>query len=229
MDFTRSLINAVIAQAKDVFRQYGFAYPAWGDWAPAQWEQAGPAYNEIRDCMLGWDVTDFGSNDFYNIGRTIFTLRNGAANHPEYAKSYAEKLFLNLEGQRAPAHFHYSKMEDICCKAGGNIMVELTNTTEAGQPSEAPVTVSVDGVQHELPAGGQVRLKPGMSVNIPPGIIHQFWAERGAGVAVSTEVSSVCDDYHDNCFLETMNRFPQIIEDEAPTHYLVHEYPSVEA
>jgi D-lyxose ketol-isomerase len=225
MQFKRSLINEAIDQAKEVFAYYGFKYPAWGDWSPAQWEQAGPEYDEIRDCMLGWDVTDFGSNDFYEIGRTIFTLRNGSANNPGYRKNYAEKLFLNLENQRAPAHFHFSKMEDICCQAGGNIIVQLTNTTADHQPSDTPVQVSVDGVLTEVPAGGEVRLKPGMSVNIAPGIIHQFWAEAGSGVTVSTEVSSVCDDRHDNCFLEHSARFPEIIEDEKPTHCLVHEYP----
>jgi D-lyxose ketol-isomerase len=71
-----------------------------------------------------------------------------------------------------------------------------------------------------------VRLSPGQSVCIPPRVIHQFWGEQGTGVTVSSEVSSVCDDRNDNVFLVDYGvRFPTIVEDEPPTHYLCHEYP----
>jgi D-lyxose ketol-isomerase len=68
--------------------------------------------------MLGWDVTDFGSDDFENIGRVLFTLRNGKPGEARYPKPYSEKLLIDPEDQRAPAHFHRSKREDIICLAG---------------------------------------------------------------------------------------------------------------
>jgi D-lyxose ketol-isomerase len=80
-------------------------------------------------------VTDFGSKDYVHIGRTLFTLRNGNKHHPTYSKSYAQKLLFNPEGQRAPAHFHLSKMEDIYNLAGGNVLVQLTAATANNQPS----------------------------------------------------------------------------------------------
>lgn len=34
-------------------------------------------YDEIRDNMLGWDITDFGLGDFEHTGFSLITLRNG--------------------------------------------------------------------------------------------------------------------------------------------------------
>jgi len=35
---------------------------------------------EIIENMLGWDITDFDSGDFYKRGLSLFTLRNGKLN-----------------------------------------------------------------------------------------------------------------------------------------------------
>lgn len=183
--------------------------------------------DEIRDCMLGWDVTDFGSDDFPNIGRTLFTLRNGTTRKSGYAKTYAQKYLFDPENQRAPAHFHRAKREDICCLAGGNILVQLRAAGPDDQPRATPLVVKVDGIARTITAGEIVRLRPGQSICIPPCTIHQFWGEEGAGLTVSSEVSSVCDDWKDNAFLVDYGvRFPKIVEDEPRTHYLCHEYPA---
>ncbi|MBI5833939.1 MAG: D-lyxose/D-mannose family sugar isomerase [Armatimonadetes bacterium] len=226
---SRSVINAAIEQAKATFAQFGIALPPFAFWTPEDWATKGPECDEIRHCMLGWDVTDFGSQRFEQIGRTLFTLRNGTTRHLGYAKTYAEKLLFDPEIQRAPAHFHRSKMEDICCRAGGNMLVQLTAATPDGQPSDQPLTIKVDGVALSVRPGGIVRLRPGMSVNIPPRTIHQFWGEEGTGLTVSSEVSSVCDDWNDNAFLEPAERFPSLIEDAPRVHYLCHEYPAASA
>jgi len=233
MRLTRSIANTSIARAKEVFAHFGFSLPQWAHWSCAQWESAGSEYDEARNCMLGWDVTDFGSNDFYNIGRTLFTLRNGKFDDERYARLYAEKMILDPENQRAPAHFHRHKREDIICRAGGNILVQLTATDESNQPLPGkPVITSQDGKEIGVPSGGIVRLKPGMSVMIPPRTIHQFWGEQGTGLlldgvryTVSGEVSSVCDDLTDNFFFGDMERFPTIVEDVPRQVYLCNEYP----
>ncbi len=223
MSFTRSLVNRSIAEAMAVFSRFNVPLPPFAFWTVDDWHGKGPEVDEIRDCMLGWDVTDFGSGDFERIGRTLFTLRNGSANHPDYTKTYAQKLLLNPEYQRAPAHFHRSKMEDIYNLAGGVVVVQLQATDAHDQPSDLPLRIQIDGETVELPPRGQIRLQPGQSVCIPPRTIHQFWGEEG--VTVSSEVSSVCDDRHDNYFLEPSVRFPQIVEDEPARYHLVHEYP----
>lgn len=236
MQLSRSVINASRDRAKRIFDAAGVSLPAWAHWPASRWEEVADdsAYDTIRDCMVGWDVTDFGSRDFFKIGRTLFTLRNGRMGDDRHPKSYAEKLILDPENQRAPAHFHRSKREDIICVAGGNILVKLTAADEENRPSDRPVRAVVDGVAREVEPGGVVRLEPGMSVTIEPRTIHQFWGEEGTGIdwgdgtlyAVSREVSSVCDDWHDNFFLtDDGQRFPEIDEDEPRQVYLCHEYP----
>jgi len=222
----RSTINQSIEKAIEVFRENQIHLPPFAVWTPQEWDAKGPEANAIRDCMLGWDVTDFGSAEFERIGRTLFTLRNGRRDDPRYPKTYAEKAILDPELQRAPAHFHRSKREDIINRGGGNIMVQLRKADENDAPSDEPLTAYVDGVPVELEAGGAVRLEPGMSVCIEPRTIHQFWGEEGTGYTVSGEVSSVCDDVRDNAFIDDYAaRFPELDEDEPRRYYLCNEYP----
>ncbi|HRQ49357.1 MAG TPA: D-lyxose/D-mannose family sugar isomerase [Agriterribacter sp.] len=230
----RSDINNSIMLAQKVIGYFGVHLPFFAYWAQEQWAKAGNEFDEIRDCMLGWDVTDFGSMDFKNIGRILFTLRNGKPNNKAYPKEYAEKLLIDPEHQRAPAHFHRSKREDIICRRGGNILVQLTKADPFGNPSNEQFTVQKDGRTLYLSPGDIVRLCPGESVNIPPGTIHQFWGEEGTGVkmegvgfTLSSEISSVCDDWEDNVFIEkNAVRFPSVDEDEEPRFLLCHEYPA---
>jgi len=234
MQLKRSIVNNSIDIAMQVTDHFGVKLPEFAFWSAEQWQQAGKEYNEIRDCMLGWDVTDFGSNDFYNIGRVLFTMRNGRKGHPAYPKEYAEKLLIDPENQRAPAHFHLSKREDLICRDGGNILVQLTRADENGRPSEEDFTVQVDGRTVRMKPAGIIRLRPGQSVCISPRTIHQFWGEEGTGwklngigYTISSEVSSVCDDLNDNIFIEhSGTRFPVIVEDEPRKHLLCHEYPA---
>jgi D-lyxose ketol-isomerase len=225
MPLKRSLINRSIQQAREAFDRFGIHLPPFAFWTPEEWQAKGPEVDEIRDCLLGWDVTDFGNGDFVQIGRTLLTLRNGNPRLHGYPKVYAEKLLYNPEGQRAPAHFHVRKMEDIINRAGGNLILQLTKASQTGRPSRKPLRVQVDGQTLEIPAGGTIRLEPGQSICLPPFTIHQFWGEEGSGPTVSSEVSSVCDDRTDNYFLTPSERFPAIEEDEPRLHYLCHEYP----
>ncbi len=229
----RSDINKSIDLAQKVIEHFGVHLPFFAFWNPEQWLAAGSEYDEIRKCMLGWDVTDFGSNDFNNTGRILFTLRNGKLNNKSYPKEYAEKLLIDPEHQRAPAHFHRSKREDIICRRGGNILVQLTKADENDKPSPNKFSIQKDGRTLQLSPGDIVRLKPGESVNIPPRTIHQFWGEEGTGYKIegvgftlSSEISSVCDDWDDNIFMNAnVVRFPVIEEDEQVAYYLCHEYP----
>ena len=229
----RSTINRSIEIAIQVFGERQIQVPPFAFWSIEEWGRKGPEADEIRDCMLGWDVTDFGSGDFETIGRTLFTLRNGRAGDDRYPKTYAEKLILDPEGQRAPAHYHRSKREDIVNRGGGNILVQLRKADENGQPTDETFDVQVDGQTVRHPGGGKIRLTPGMSLCIPPRTVHQFWGEEGTGYridgvgyTISGEVSSVCDDWNDNAFLtDYAVRFPEIDEDEPRRRYLCHEYP----
>jgi D-lyxose ketol-isomerase len=231
----RSLINQTIETAKRVFSAVGMQLPPFAFWTVDDWQTLGKEADEIRLCMLGWDITDFGQGKFDQLGRTLFTLRNGSSRY-DSGKDYAEKLILDPEDQKPPLHFHRRKMEDIINRGGGNIMIRLYRANAQGQCSDESFPMQIDGITRQINAGDVLRLKPGQSLCIPPRTIHQFWGERGTGIAVdgkrytvSGEVSRVCDDFEDNCWLEACERFCRFEEDEPRQHYLVHEYPAAAA
>ncbi len=219
----RSEINASIDRARQFFRATNLPLPPWADWSPEEWQAAGPEYDEIRKVRLGWDVTDFGSGQLTNIGRTIFTLRNGRYNDPDYPKQYAEKAMCLIPQQKSVIHCHRYKREDIICRTGGVVAIELWQRTAEGTLDDSPLTVSIDGRATQVQAGECLRLNPGSSICVPPLVYHRFWGQ-GTSPALSMEVSSVCDDLNDNIFLEEGERFPAITEDEPRRWVLCSEY-----
>jgi hypothetical protein len=221
----RSEINANIRKAKDLFDKHGFKLPQWGHWSPDEWKKVGSEAREVKECMLGWDITDFGSNDFYNVGLTLFTIRNGNLANAENKKTYAEKIMLVQPNQVTPMHFHWQKMEDIINRGGGELVIQLYNANKDEQlDTESDVKVSIDGIEHTVKPGETVRLKPGDSITLMPYHYHKFWAEGGD--CVVGEVSKINDDNKDNRFNDPIGRFPEIEEDEAPLHLLCNEYPN---
>jgi D-lyxose ketol-isomerase len=224
----RSVINQSIVLAIEVFAKHNLHLPPFAFWTPAEWEAKGHEADEIRDCMLGWDVTDFGYGQFDFLGRILFTLRNGKGKEP-YPKTYAEKFILDPPGQRAPLHYHRSKREDIINRGQkGEIIIELRVPDANGDPSTDAFDIQVNGVTRHIERGPyQLHLQPGESVCLHPGIMHQFWGADG-DISVSGEVSGVCDDVNDNVFIGDANiRFPSIDEDEPRRYYLCNEYPTV--
>ena len=221
----RSEINASIREALELFKEYKIALPPFTAWTPDEWKTKGDEVSEIKENMLGWDITDFGQGDFDKIGLFLITLRNGNQKNPEkYPKPYAEKLMVVKENQITPMHFHWSKMEDLINRGGGNLMIKLYNSTEDEQLADTDVVVSMDGVQHTFPAGTVVRLEPGQSITLTKGLYHRFWGEEGRGTVLVAEVSMCNDDTNDNRFYDPAGRFPEIEEDEAPLRLLCNEY-----
>ena len=221
----RSDINRIIEEAMSFMKERGFELPPFAHWTPEQWRRAGAEADEIRENQLGWDITNFGGDDFLKLGLTIFTLRNGNAKNPAWPKPYAEKVLVVEEGQVTPMHYHKSKMEDIINRGGGVLVMQVYNSTPDGALADTPVSVGTDGVLRNVPAGTLLRLGPGESVTVTPLLYHKFWAEPGVGKLLLGEVSSVNDDYTDNFFHEPCGRFPEIDEDEPARHLLLTEYP----
>ena len=221
----RSEINRLICEAKEFFKQQKFYLPPFAFWSPADWKNKGEECNEIRDNLLGWDLTDFGSGDFYETGLLLFTTRNGSQGDSRYEKPYAEKIMIVRENQITPMHFHWSKMEDIINRGGGELVIELNKACEddEGKFTDQPFEVTLDGVVRTFNPGDKVRLQPGESITLERYIYHRFWAENG--MTLVGEVSCVNDDNTDNRFYEPIGRFPEIEEDEEPVHYLCNEYP----
>ena len=219
----RSEINKILLENIEFIEKMNFKLPKFAFFTPDEWKEKGSEYNEIRENMLGWDVTDYGHGDFRNIGLFLFTIRNGNINKP--GKSYAEKLLISDEDQYSPMHFHHNKMEDIINRGGGNLIVEVFNATEDDQLADTDVTVYIDGHTETVPAGTKIRITPGESITLPQRQYHAFWAEKGFGKVLIGEVSMVNDDNVDNRFYEQQGRFPTIEEDESPLYLLCNEYP----
>lgn len=222
----RSEINRLITEAKDLLHRHDIRLPPFGYWSPAEWRTRGPECDEIRDCQLGWDITDFARGDFDRLGLVIFTVRNGHPTLARYgAKTYCEKLLIVREEQVTPMHYHKAKQEDIINRAGGRMVIELYNVAPDGGTAASDVTVSLDGIERTAPAGARLVLGQGESITLPAMLAHAFWAEKGSGITVLGEVSKVNDDHCDNFFIPPLPRFPDIEEDGEPIHLLCTEYP----
>lgn len=221
----RSKINQVIKDMENLIKEYRFAMPPFAEWTPADWEQAGHEYDEIRDNKLGWDITDFGLGRFDEVGFSLFTIRNGNPNNKKYRKTYAEKLLMLYEGQTAPMHYHWNKMEDVINRGGNDVYITVYNGDSNGEKLDTDVTVNMDGKEFVVPAGQRIRLKPGESITIPPYMYHDFMVLKEGGPVLLGEVSMCNDDDNDNRFFDPIGRFPAIEEDEAPYRLLCNEYP----
>ena len=224
----RSEINAALQEMEIFINDYRFALPPFCRFTPQDWESKGHEYDEIRDNMLGWDITDYGLGDFEKIGFSLITIRNGNLQRKDkYTKTYAEKLLYIKEGQYSPMHFHWNKMEDIINRGGGTVLIRVYNSTKDEDLDKvSDVHVHMDGREFVVPAGAQVRLTPGDSISIQPYLYHDFSVEEGSGPVLLGEVSECNDDNTDNRFYEPVGRFPAIEEDEAPYRLLCNEYPS---
>jgi hypothetical protein len=219
----RSEINDILAEGDAFMRQHGVILPPFAFWQPEQLRRDEAA--RIRDRGLGWDITDYGEGRFHELGLFLFTTRNGAVEDLAAGKGmlYAEKIMISRDKQLSPMHRHNIKAEDIINRGGGDLVLELWAPDTAGAiDRNAQVTVPSDGAMVTLDPGGLLRLKPGQSVTLLPGIWHAFWAEGGD--CLIGEVSTVNDDRTDNVFEAPISRFSDVDEDVSPTHLLVSDY-----
>ena len=125
----RSEINAALAEMEGFIKDMKISLPPFCAFTPEEWKTKGHEYDEIRDNMLGWDITDYGLEKFCEVGFSLITLRNGNVNMSDrYPKTYAEKLIYIREGQYSPNHFHWKKMEDIINRGGGILLIRVYNS-----------------------------------------------------------------------------------------------------
>lgn len=223
----RSRVNEILREGEAFIRSFGYALPPFADWTPDEMKCRRGDIDGIVDARLGWDITDYGAGDFARRGLFLFTVRNGDPADLASGRGmlYAEKIMISRREQVAPMHKHAVKAEDIINRGGGTLCIELfASAPDGGIDREAPVVVPTDGVMRRVDAGGILRLAPGESVTLLPGVWHAFWGE-GKDVLIG-EVSTVNDDLSDNIFVDPIARFSQIEEDEMPHRLLVSDYPA---
>ena len=219
----RSRINEILKDGDAFIRSFGFVLPPFAYYAPDVMRTK--ADTEIYRSRLGWDITDYGASKFDEMGLFLFTVRNGHLADLSKGRGmlYAEKIMISRKDQLSPMHRHDLKAEDIINRGGGTLVLELFAGNEDGSINrEADVTVPVDGELRTLAAGGHLKLDPGESVTLMPGVWHAFWAE-GKDCLIG-EVSTVNDDLTDNVFEQPIGRFADVEEDEPPVHLLVSDY-----
>jgi len=219
----RSQINKLIKDTMVWLDTMNVKLPPFAYWSAQEWSEKGHEYDEIRENMLGWDVTDYNHGNFETDGLLLFTIRNGNLKNEKFNKPYAEKMLISDVNQLSPNHFHWNKMEDIINRGGGILAIQLWNSTENDELDTSDVTVRIDGREVTVESGGIVRLKPGESITLIPRLYHKFWGEEAKVLA--WEVSMVNDDNTDNRFYEPQARFTTIEEDEPAQYLLCNEYP----
>ena len=225
----RSEINRALRNMEEMIDRCSFKLPPFCYFTPEEWKEKGREYDEVRDNRLGGDITDFGMGDFDRVGFSLITLRNGNVSMDKYTKPYAEKLLYMKEGQSAAMHFHWNKMEDIINRGGGNVLIGVYNAGKEEGLADTDVLIHSDGREYTVPAGTQIRLRPGESITIQPRLYHDFHLEPGTGPVLLGEVSMCNDDNRDNRFYLPAGRFPVIEEDEPPFRLLCNEYPPADS
>ncbi len=219
----RSQINEIIRQSDAFIRSFGYILPPFSYWSPSELISKKP--EGIIAARLGWDITDYGKGKFDELGLFLFTVRNGFAADLTRGRGmlYAEKIMISRKDQMSPMHRHNIKAEDIINRGGGKLVLELfMSDSDGGIDRHASVSLPCDGVERKLSPGDLLKLDPGESVTLLPGVWHAFWAEEDD--VLIGEVSTVNDDQTDNVFAEPISRFSRIEEDEAPVHLLVSDY-----
>lgn len=226
----RSQINNIVDNVIDFLHQHQVILPKFGYFTLDDWKKQNlKEWQEVFDVELGWDVSDFGGSDFTTRGCVLFNFRNGSIApvlKDLYPNPYAEKMLYVGKDQELPMHFHRHKMEDIINRGGGDLMIQMYNSTPDEQLDEKKdLNVVIDGQKLTFKAGSTICIKPGSSIRVNPLTYHRFWGEKSP--VMTWEVSKTNDDHTDNRFLDNGERFSQVIEDTAIKYVLCNEYDKV--
>jgi D-lyxose ketol-isomerase len=223
----RSEINNSIANAKSFFAEHKFLLPPFAHLSADEMRRKLTPESQIYRGRLGWDVTDFGQNNFDKLGILLFTIRNGDKEKLSTGRGrlYCEKLLFFTPGQGCPSHSHYVKTEDIINRGGGRFTINLMAGDLKGKPRAGKAQVLIDEEPVVFEGTTTVHLDPGQSIVLEPGVYHELKAEDKP--VMLGEVSLVNDDLKDNIFVTPVPRFSQIEEDEPPLHLLCADYDRV--
>ena len=168
----RSEINRALRELEAMCEKYRCYLPPFCRFTPEEWKTKGHEYDEVRECMLGWDITDYGLGNFDKIGFSLITIRNGSRKQPEkYPKVYAEKLlFLKEYGARRNAdsphpgreHFHLSAAVSRFYRRARHGSIAVIADSPSVKQSTQPVTITVTALGSSIrPASTDVRITAG--------------------------------------------------------------------
>ena len=161
----RSEINAAINTAKKMMDEYNWTLPEWGYWSKEDYKDKPEIRKYLKSHQMGWDVTDFGKDNFNSQGITLFCIRNGVQGAKD-DKPYAEKLLFMQEGQEIPFHSHKVKLEDIINRGGGDLAIEFLEVDKDFRELQKEIEVLVDGKIIKIHPHKPLILKTGQSVTV---------------------------------------------------------------
>ena len=99
----RSEINAALKEMEEMVNKCCFKLPPFCHFTPEDWKEKGSEYDEIRDNMLGWDITDYGLGRFDEVGFSLITLRNGKPeNERQIYKDLCREAAVHKRGTDGP-------------------------------------------------------------------------------------------------------------------------------
>ena len=147
----RSRINAALREMERMAGACRFALPPFCGYTPEQWQTLGHEYDEIRDCMLGWDITDYGLDDFDRIGFSLVTIRNGNRKTPDAPVDFL--IFHNYDEGEIGIWISalYDEDADQFNKSAFDVSAEFTLWDEEGElnvitPKTKPISLKNDGM-----------------------------------------------------------------------------------
>lgn len=186
----RSQINKALTSSKSFFERNGWVLPP----------------------TPKWDVTDFGLNQFDDLGLVLVNLCEEV--------EYCEKLMYARKGQITPQHYHKKKKEDIICRTGElSIQLWKDGTTAT---TDGSLTVKKNGEWIAIQSGEIVTVNAGERLTIDQKVWHAFWPSSDE--CIIGEVSTANDDLNDNFFSnQDIGRYPEIDEDEEPILKLISD------
>ena len=128
----RSEVNRIMREADKFIRSFGYILPPFAYWSPKEFKDRKAEAQMIIDRNCGWDITDYGLNQFDKQGLFLFTVRNGDNRDLSKGRGmlYAEKAMISRKDQYSPMHRHNLKAEDIINRGGGTLVIELFGDTD---------------------------------------------------------------------------------------------------
>lgn len=232
----RSDIDYAIERAISNAKKYGVALPLWAEWNPEEFEKNADG---IRHQKLGWKVVDFGLGDFEHCGLVIFVLCSALVdelgeplakpscigNYEYPVTSFSRKYLFVQAGQTEPHHFHRQKArKEVSVIAGSPVRFELAWAENDTTLSSKKVDVAIDGIWHNLPAGGAVMVNPGETITLPGNLSHVISVAEGGPDSIMLETSTANNDRNDNIFPFMTPTSKPVEEDTKARYQLLDEH-----
>ena len=209
----RSEINQIIKKSKSYFNKNNFFLPAWSNWPLNEWKKNINFAKIAHQSQIGWDITDFGKNNFHKEGAVLFSTKMVK----RYNKliTYSEKLLLLMPNQKIPFHFHKKKTEDIINRCNGVLEMGLYASDSHFKRKKDSFILNIDSIPNKIKPNEKIFLHPGQSITIKPYLCHYLKSSnKNKKTLIVGEVSSLNDDNTDNYFPDKNLRFTKIEEDE---------------